>query len=479
MAPGAVSTDEILRFSTLFSDELTLDNLSREQLRACCRLLAITPIGTSQFLRFQLRTRIAQLKVDDLLIAQEGVESMDIKELQAAARERGMRAIGVSETALRDNVAQWVDLHLNHGVPSSLLLLSRVMFLAAPELDEPEKIKKVIESLSESAKDQAKIELLESEGADVDRQTRLKALKAEEKAVQEETEEETLRAETARQKEEADMVSEAARQAAEALEAQQQQAAPEKQQPASAAGGTSIDAQVQGAAAIKSGAAASFEAKNVKEHSAAAEAAAAAAAREKLVDSAPDLSSETMIVTPPPAENAAEALLTLEDCIDLAQAIVDMGGEPALAELQDLKEDVAEYELASTELYADTAGELGTRREARALANRVEKMILAIEQDSAATMCRFKVLDFDDDGVISTYELFSAMRRMKNPPSEGTMRRFATVIDADSDGRVDLDILRRVLEVVKEEGADLDPTGLKTIVRLAETEKAVGQKQNS
>lgn len=40
---GEVPTEEILAYSRLFKDELTLDNLSREQLKACCRLLGITP----------------------------------------------------------------------------------------------------------------------------------------------------------------------------------------------------------------------------------------------------------------------------------------------------------------------------------------------------------------------------------------------------------------------------------------------------
>lgn len=64
---GEVSTEEILAYSRLFKDELTLDNLSREQLVACCRLLGITPIGTSQFLRFQLRTTLKQLRMDDVV----------------------------------------------------------------------------------------------------------------------------------------------------------------------------------------------------------------------------------------------------------------------------------------------------------------------------------------------------------------------------------------------------------------------------
>ena len=59
------STDDIIRFSKLFEDELTLDNLSTPTLKALCRLLLLQPIGSSNFLRFQLRMKLRQLMADD------------------------------------------------------------------------------------------------------------------------------------------------------------------------------------------------------------------------------------------------------------------------------------------------------------------------------------------------------------------------------------------------------------------------------
>ena len=44
LKPGtSIPTNEVLRFSKLFQDELTLDNLSRPQLQALCRLLQLQP----------------------------------------------------------------------------------------------------------------------------------------------------------------------------------------------------------------------------------------------------------------------------------------------------------------------------------------------------------------------------------------------------------------------------------------------------
>lgn len=54
-----------MKFSKLFEDEFTLDSLSRAQLSALCRVLEINPLGTNNFLRFQLRMRLRSLAADD------------------------------------------------------------------------------------------------------------------------------------------------------------------------------------------------------------------------------------------------------------------------------------------------------------------------------------------------------------------------------------------------------------------------------
>lgn len=59
------SNEEIMRFSKLFEDELTLDNLTRPQLVALCKLLELQSIGTNNFLRFQLTMRLRSIKADD------------------------------------------------------------------------------------------------------------------------------------------------------------------------------------------------------------------------------------------------------------------------------------------------------------------------------------------------------------------------------------------------------------------------------
>lgn len=59
------SNEQIIKFSKLFEDELTLDNLTRPQLVALCRLLELQSIGTNNFLRFQLIMKLRTIRADD------------------------------------------------------------------------------------------------------------------------------------------------------------------------------------------------------------------------------------------------------------------------------------------------------------------------------------------------------------------------------------------------------------------------------
>ncbi|KAM9858569.1 LETM1 domain-containing protein LETM2, mitochondrial [Aulostomus maculatus] len=123
------TTKDIVRFSKLFEDELTLEHLERPQLVALCKLLELQPIGTNNLLRFQLMMQLRTIKSDDEMIAAEGVAAMSVSELQAACRSRGMRSLGLTTDQLRMQMQQWLDLHLKENVPPSLLLLSRAMYL--------------------------------------------------------------------------------------------------------------------------------------------------------------------------------------------------------------------------------------------------------------------------------------------------------------------------------------------------------------
>lgn len=86
------TNEEIMKYSRLFENELTLDNLTRQQLIALCQILDVSTLGNippNHILRFQLRMKIRSLEADDKMIVKEGIEKLDIGELQQACRDRG------------------------------------------------------------------------------------------------------------------------------------------------------------------------------------------------------------------------------------------------------------------------------------------------------------------------------------------------------------------------------------------------------
>lgn len=181
------SNEEILRFSKLFEDEITLDSLTRPQLIALCRVLELSTIGPNNLLRFQLRMKLRSLAADDKVIQKEGIDSLTVSELQSACRARGMRALGVSEIRLKSQLLQWLDLSLNEKVPPSLLLLSRALYLPDSDVTS-DQLKVTIASLPESVVAQTRDAISQRRGK-IDNEARILALKLEEAMIAEERKE--------------------------------------------------------------------------------------------------------------------------------------------------------------------------------------------------------------------------------------------------------------------------------------------------
>ncbi|XP_044756508.1 mitochondrial proton/calcium exchanger protein [Coccinella septempunctata] len=182
-----VSNEEIMKYSKLFEDEITLDSLSRSQLVALCRVLEVQTLGTNNLLRFQLRMKLRSLAADDKMIQKEGIDALTLAEVQQACRSRGMRAYGLSEERLRSQLSQWLDLSLNEKVPPSLLLLSRALML--PEtIPTSDQLKATISTLPDAIITQTKAAIGEKEGK-IDNKVAFELLKEEERRIKEERKE--------------------------------------------------------------------------------------------------------------------------------------------------------------------------------------------------------------------------------------------------------------------------------------------------
>lgn len=160
-----IPNDQVLRIAKLFKDELTLDNVPRQQLIGMCRYMGLQPYGNDPFLRFQLRSKLRALQEDDRRILWEGIDSLNTIELRDACklteflfaassqmprtylmfslkhnplfigRERGMRSIGMTQFRLKKQLQEWLELSTQKGIPIFLLIASRAFMLNAAAVE--------------------------------------------------------------------------------------------------------------------------------------------------------------------------------------------------------------------------------------------------------------------------------------------------------------------------------------------------------
>ncbi|MCO5611276.1 hypothetical protein L7F22_065528 [Adiantum nelumboides] len=177
-----VSNNDILGFAKLFNDEMTLDNLSRPRLISMCKYMGIKPYGTDAYLCYMLRSKLAGIKNDDRLIQTEGIELLSEAELQAACRARGILNVYTVEE-MRQQLKNWLDLSLNHSVPSSLLLLSR-SFNVSGKMKPEEAVQATLSSLPDEVVDSVGTsELPSEEGVLGERLRKLEFIKMQEEMI--------------------------------------------------------------------------------------------------------------------------------------------------------------------------------------------------------------------------------------------------------------------------------------------------------
>eukprot|EP01132_Coremiostelium_polycephalum_P008056 gene8056-9911_t len=150
----SVSSQEIINFSQLFSDEITLEKISRPQLLMMNKHLSgsspLTNWYSNDFLRSQLMKKIKKIKQDDVLIKKEGLDALSIEELVEACTARGIKAEGLEREDIVSQLEQWIDLSLNKSVPPSLLILSRA-FTFSPNVSAQEALEDTLEHIPQEA----------------------------------------------------------------------------------------------------------------------------------------------------------------------------------------------------------------------------------------------------------------------------------------------------------------------------------------
>lgn len=345
-----------------------------------------------------------------------------------------MRALGVTEDRLRDQLKQWLELHLHQEIPSSLLILSRAMYLP-DTLSPADQLKSTLQTLPETVTKEAQVKVAEVEGEQVDNKAKLEATLKEEAAIQQEHREKELERRFEGAKEtEPEVIAEIT------------------------SGRPVADMQPQVTSAT--------------------------------------LSSEVLRDTAPVLEGLKEEEITKEEIDILSDACSKLKEQKQpltkeKEELELLKEDVQDYsedlqeikkELSKTgeEMYVEEskASKRLTKR-VQQMIGQMDNLLLQLEIDQKAGK-----LDPATEGtptgetIVSITELISAMKQIKDIP-ESKLISLAEALDENKDGKIDINDLVKVIELVDKEDVHISTNQMAEIVAMLEKEEKVEEKEKA
>ncbi|KFD52100.1 hypothetical protein M513_07082 [Trichuris suis] len=423
---GYVSNEELLKYSKLFEDELTLDSLSHEQLKALCLIVGLKPMGTSNMLRFQLRLKLRELKADD-----RGIDSLTFSELQTACRARGMRALGLPASRLRSQLAQWLALSLNEQVPPSLLLLSSTLYLPE-EVPFSNRLKTIISTLPSHIADEAKLKLADIDGARVDNKAKYDLIVSIEEALRKEHEEEERMR--------------------------------EEQAKAAARVGEIISAAKDAEAAIQ--------------------ATAIPVEKDTLLDSAPVLADKAETLSEP---IETEELREVEHLVETVQGHLNEAKED-LEELKEQvlehKEDVEEVKAivenrGESVQVSKAAGLL--QNQVDRLIRRVDRLIKKVESKEATVEVPSVTGASSSESsagkgekkLVTLNEVLAPLKNLKTVPDEAKMHRVIQVLkalDEDHDGAIDLKLALKVIDLMLQESVQVSSDQVNHAIEILKKE---------
>jgi LETM1 and EF-hand domain-containing protein 1 len=74
----------------IYNKHNSIFDIPRPQLVSMCEYMGLPQYGADAFLRFQLRTKLRNIKEDDRRILWEGIDVLTSQELREACQERGV-----------------------------------------------------------------------------------------------------------------------------------------------------------------------------------------------------------------------------------------------------------------------------------------------------------------------------------------------------------------------------------------------------
>lgn len=392
------SPHDVIQVAKLFDDDMTLDNLTRPQLVSICRYIQVNAFGTDNFLRFQIRSEMNRIRRDDLVINDEGTESMSYHELVSACQQRGIWTVNVPEEKLRESLDVWINLHIRQKISGTLLILSRAFYYAGRPA-EPDasvadtqlrSLELTLSSLPETLLNEAELHFSKEAASN---KQRLEVLQEQEDLIEDEAEQEQEEL--------------AAREAA-----KERKSAEKDQLATESAEARTLLPQGEGAAGKATG------------------------AQDK------------------PAKDEDDVRMTQEQLSELGEALRILSAKSSvLREREDLRKMMGE--LPGDERAAEAGKEEKAAKESSAytaLNKRIRSMLERLDQQLEEydhdVGSRMHLIQTSSTGKISAEDLEQALRLIKHRPDEASLQKLVDKLDVDLDGLVPLD---DVLELAQAE----------------------------
>nr|XP_018267184.1 MRS7 family protein [Kwoniella dejecticola CBS 10117]OBR89342.1 MRS7 family protein [Kwoniella dejecticola CBS 10117] len=382
------SQTDVVRVAKLFHDDITLDNLSRPQLVSMCRYMNINAFGTDNFLKHQIRSKLEKVRVDDMMIHAEGVDSLSTKELQSACQSRGIRFQGVSPARLREELEQWIELHYTNGISGVLLVLSRAFNFEQKGENVMESLVTTLSSLPENLLNEAELNVSD----EASYKQKLEVLQQQQELIEDEADQEKEEQEARKEEKERKEAEEAAkREEEEAAKKAAAEASGKAEQPAIAA------------------------AEEVKEQS----------------------------------KPQDDARMTKEQLGELAEALSILTAKSSIVKERDELKSLLEDNLLSEAESKERQEEGATVAVSKRVRKMIQTIDTQLEKYDEKVGSSLNVIETGPHGQIALADLKKALGVIKHKPSDEIIEGLGKKLDVDQDGFVELD---HVIELTQDHG---------------------------
>lgn len=443
-----VNISDVSRFAKLFNDELTIDGAVRPQLVAMCKFLGISAHGTDQLLRFRLRSRLNSIKSDDMSIAWEGgAHSLADEEVTKACRDRGIRISGASKKHLRSQLKEWLEMSQDRDIPTSLMVLSRAFLYTGQEGTGEEGLKEALSSLPDDVVEDATMEAGGGDGSNIDR---LEEAKRQSKLIEIEAEREARKEKDAEEKR-LRLLAESESLLNEALAVDSASTSDSISDAAAATAAAVNEAKIKAEHFTKESSGGDADVVKSGEGSDAGP-ESGAADEEKVSSDSSSAEDESAVGETRDEDTIASERDSMKRFLDAFSALLSESAvDKEREELSELKTELAEAESVLASLGDNNQSEL---RRFKKMVSKLENQVESVDGKIGASM---KLLDLDNDGVMSMEECVNAVKMLADNDSDAeivteSLRR----LDADADGNISRDDIQRVLDELQTEAAGMD-----------------------